>query len=82
MQYHQPTKKFVVSPVQIERVADHICYALKKVREAGGLPLTPYESGPLTASDHAQCALMDIAKALDIDLGQSQHHRLDLSQYD
>ncbi|EKO3414734.1 hypothetical protein N2V14_004086 [Vibrio fluvialis] len=80
MKYHQPTKSFVVEPGTIEQVADSIKYSLKLVRESGGKPLTPYDVLMMDDCDHAQSAIMDIAAALDIDLGHRRFNKLDLTE--
>ncbi|EJC7175933.1 hypothetical protein DC915_RS01590 [Vibrio parahaemolyticus] len=80
MKYHQPTKSFVIEANTIERVAESIKYSLKMVREAGGKPLKPYDvNGMMDDCDHAQATIMDIADALDIDLGHRRFNMLDLS---
>lgn len=80
MKYHQPTKKFVIEPLAIEQTADCLRYAIKKIREAGGKPLTAYDAAIWDDHDLAQAAIMNIAEALDIDLGHKQFNKLDLTE--
>ena len=83
MNYHHPTKQFTVEPHKLEHAAYSFIYALRHVREASGLPLTPYErEGGLTNADHAQKGILDGAKAMGIDLGAEWGNELDLSKRD
>ncbi|USD58903.1 hypothetical protein J4N45_10215 [Vibrio sp. SCSIO 43140] len=65
-----------MSPQTLEQTANNLVYALIRVREAGGKPLSPYQlEGGMDACDHAQASIVDTAKVLSIDLG---HHRFNL----
>lgn len=81
MKYHAPTNSFVIGSDDLRRVASHLRYAIRQVREQAGLPLTHYRrEGALEAPQFAEGALLEIAEMLDIDLGASQIGRLDVSE--
>lgn len=80
MQYHQPTKKFVIEKSTIEATAESLRYAIKAIREAGGKPLTAYEVSGMDNYDHAQAAIMDVAQSLDIDLGHRRFNMIDVTE--
>ena len=83
MNYHYPTKQFTVEKDKFEWAARNFIYAMRHLREASGLPLTPYErEGKLTDADHAQKGILDGAKAMGIDLGAEWGNELDLSKRD
>lgn len=78
MKYHQPSGQFTITSETVAVVADSLRFALQQIRAAGGRPLEPYDALNLTDCDHAQAAIMDIAEALDIDLGHKRYNKLDL----
>lgn len=80
MQYHQPTKKFVIEQSTIETTAESLRYAIKAIREAGDKPLTAYDVLGMDNYDHAQAAIVDIAQSLDIDLGHRRFNKLDVTE--
>ena len=81
MNYHFPTKQFTVDSRKLESAAYSFIYALRHVREASGLPLTPYDrEGGLTNADHAQKGILDGAKAMGIDLGGDWGNEIDVSR--
>ena len=80
MNYHFPTRQLTVEADKLEIAAGSFMYALRNVRKAAGLPLTPYKrDGALTEADHAQKGILDGAKYLGIDLGADWGNELDLS---
>ncbi len=70
MKYHAPTKSFVIRQEQLEHVSLLLLFAIQKVREMGGRPLEGYKrNGPMESPEFAEATILDIARALDIDLG-------------
>lgn len=82
MMYHAPSGSLIVPTDALKRGASQFLWALKKIREAAGLPLDRYERepGPLQAADFAQIAVIEGALDLGINLGVTPHdyHKLDL----
>lgn len=81
MNYHAPSKKFVVEIASLESAAYNLRDALRRIRTIAGLPLDRYQrEGPLTDACFAQLSVIEAAEAVGIDLGVSRHkfHELDL----
>ncbi len=78
MKFHQPTGQFVVPQDKIAFVANSLRFALQRIRASGGRPMEPYDVLDLTECDHAQAAIMDVARALEIDLGHHRFNKVDL----
>ncbi len=79
MKFHAPTGALVVDQEGLQRAADGLLFAMKKIRILGELPLDKHERGALiTNADHAQKAIIDAAAALGIDLGARWGNELDL----
>lgn len=82
MDYHAPTKKFVLNIRDIESATYSFIYALRNIRQSNGLPLTKYERDVvLTEADHAQKGIIDGAKYIGIDLGANWGNELDLTEF-
>lgn len=79
MQYHAPTNQFTITVADLPRFAASLRHAIKKVREAAGLPL---EGGPrefpMTAACHAEYSILHACMAIGIDLGATRPGQLDV----
>lgn len=81
MQYHAPTRQFIVPTSTFHAVSLHLRYAIQHIRRSAGLPLTPHKpEGPLGEAQFAEIALLSAAQEIGIDLGASQPGRLDVSE--
>ena len=70
MRYHAPSKQFTVSPDQLQSCAANLLFAIKKIRQASGLPLEVSERhSAMSEACHAEQAVLDAAQAIGIDLG-------------
>lgn len=83
MQYHAPSKQFTVSLDSLTNSAACMRFAIKKIRQAAGLPLEGGER-PVQMSDacHAEQAILDASRMLGIDLGATQAGQLDVRSAD
>lgn len=80
MKYHAPTNSFTLDHGNLREAANTLLYAMRKIREISGLPLTKYDrDGILTDADHAQKAIINAANTLGIDLGAKWGNELDLT---
>lgn len=80
MKYHAPTNSLTIGVQDFANASFYLLYALRKIRESAGLPITPYvRSGPLQDADHAMKGIIDAAKALSIDLGAEWGNEIDVS---
>ena len=83
MTYNARTKRLEVRQDTLEIVSHQMIYALRCIRELAGLPMDRYkQEGPLKRADHAQKAILDMAKHLGIDLGAQWGNDLDLREPD
>lgn len=79
MIYHAPSGKWLLDPETIARTALNLRAAMKRIREAAGLPLDRYEiPAGLSKADQAQQNLITIARDLGIDLGSEWCNEIDL----
>lgn len=83
MIYHAPSKQFTVSLDSLQSSAACLRFAIKKVRQAAGLPLEGGER-PVQMSDacHAEQAILDASRMLGIDLGAARAGQLDVRSAD
>ena len=83
MTYNARTKRLEVHQDTLENVSHQMIYALRCIRELAGLPMDRYkQDGPLQRADHAQRAIIDMARHLGIDLGAEWGCDLDLREPD
>lgn len=81
MKFHAPTGAFTVDQDDLQSATHGLLFAMRKIRKLAGLPLDKHErTGPLSAADHAQKAIIDAAAALGIDLGAQRGNELDLRE--
>ena len=79
MQYHAPSKQFTIPAADLERAAYLLRHALRKIRQAAGLPLDRYKKeGPLDPAEMAQLDIIDAARKLGIEMGAEWGCELDL----
>jgi hypothetical protein len=79
MQYHAPSKQFTIPAADLERAAYLLRHALRKIRQAAGLPLDRYVSkGHVSHADSAQLDIIDAARKLGIEMGAEWGCELDL----
>ncbi len=80
MKYHAPTKSLTVDTKAYEDASFYFLYAMRKIRESAGLPLTAYSrDGVLQGPDHAMKGIIDGANKLGIDLGADWGNEIDVS---
>lgn len=80
MKFHAPTGQFTISNKDLEHAARSMKAVIKHIRELSGKPLTKYSvDGPMEAPEFAQQRVIDIAKAIGIDLGSEWGNELDVS---
>jgi len=81
MIYNAKTKRLEIRKDTLERVSHEMIYTLRCIREFAGLPMDRYkQEGPLNRADHAQRAIIGIAKQIGIDLGAEWGCDLDLRE--
>jgi hypothetical protein len=80
---YNPLKGVIqISPEEAKRGAEYLLYAIRKIKVAGGLPLTPYKhDDPLSDYDFAMHGILDGAKALGMDLGGSWGNEIDSTNH-
>ncbi len=80
MRFHAPTKQFTVSLDQIQSCTDNLQFAIKKIRQAAGLPLdgNAYQGAAMDDACHAEQAILNACQALGIDLGATRAGQLDV----
>lgn len=78
-----PIKGLVqMTPEDAKSGALYLLYAIKQIKIASNLPLTPYKlDGPLRAPDFAMKLVLDAAERLGIDLGARWGNEIDSSQH-
>lgn len=79
LKFHAPSGCFILPRDGLAKTAHNLRQAMRRIREAAGLPLDRYEvSGSLSPADLAQQNLVTIARDLGIDLGAEWGHEIDL----
>lgn len=79
MQYHAPTKGFVVEMDALAGAAFDLKWAIQQIRKQACLPFEPHKTeGAMGAPQHAEQAILDAARRLGIDLGAQRHGQLDV----
>lgn len=77
--FNAHTKNLEIPIATLEKVSFELVYTLRSIREIAGKPMGKYKRpGPLEPSDHAQRAVLDIAKALGINMGATWGNEIDL----
>lgn len=81
MRFHAPSGGFILAAEELRRASDNARYALRNIRRAAGLPLTPYPDPVcLTPAEHAQRGVLDAMKSVGVDMGAEWGHQLDLTE--
>jgi hypothetical protein len=58
-----------ITPDEAKRGAAYLLYAIRKVKQSAGLPLTPYkQDGALTDADHAMHGILEAGEAMGLSL--------------
>jgi hypothetical protein len=82
MKYHAPTQAFTVEPEHLAQSTGYALYAIRKIKEAAGLPLTPYKrTVALNNPDFAMRGIIDAFQRLGIDLGAQWGNDIDSSNH-
>lgn len=67
-----------MSPDDVKCAAGNFLCAIRNIKRAANLPLTPYKhDGPLSYADHAMHNILDGAEHLGIDLGARWGNEID-----
>lgn len=86
MMYDPAKDALIVNTGDARRAAYCFRNAIKHIRLLAGLPLSGYtkEEGPMASPHFAECAILDAAKCLGIDMGQgdAMYGSLNLSDKD
>ena len=81
--FNAHTKNLEIPVATLERVSYELTHTLRSIREIAGLPMDKYpRSGPLEHADYAQCAVLEIANALGINMGAKWGNEIDLRNAD
>lgn len=81
MEYHEPTKSFVVTVGALERAAADMKWAIQNVRRQAGLPLGPHATEtPMDAAQFAEAAILSAARNIGINLGAQRPGQLDVRE--
>ncbi|ALN21817.1 hypothetical protein [Ectopseudomonas mendocina] len=80
MRYHAPSKQFTVSLDQLQSCTVNLLFAIKKIREAAGLPLdgTGRQGAIMSDACHAEQAILNACQSMGIDLGATRAGDLDV----
>lgn len=79
LKFHAPTGCLLLPNDALAKTAHNLRQAMRRIREATGLPLDRYEvPGPLSPADLAQQSLVTVARDLGIDLGADWCNDIDL----
>lgn len=83
MKYNPKNKTLSVETKNLDNVYFYARHAIKQIRIAENLPLTPYDrEGSLLSHDHAMISIIDMCECVGIDMGLESSHdfnKLDLS---
>ena len=83
MKYHAATKKLVIDLEALENIAFLCRHAIRNIREIKRLNPAGYDwSKPMEAAQFAEKDVLDIAAALEIDLGTPVNGRLSFGDLD
>lgn len=81
MKYNIKNRKLEISPDDMDRIGNHLLYAMKQIRKIAKLPMDKYEKDSgLTEADHAQKSIINAAEIIGIDLGGTWGHQIDLRE--
>ncbi len=77
--FNAQTQNLEIPLETLKRVSGELTYTLRCIREIAGKPMGKYRrEGPLEPDDHAQRAVIDLAKAIGINLGADWGDQIDL----
>ena len=83
MKYSAIHQKFIIGEDELKRASHAILYAMKRGRILANVRLGKRKhDGPLTDLDHLECGIIEIAKAIGIDLGAEWGYEIDLTDKD
>lgn len=81
--FNAQTQNLEIPLETLRRVSGELVYTLRSIREIAGKPMGKYKrEGPLEPVDHAQRAVIDLAKAIGINLGADWGDQIDLRTKD
>lgn len=82
MTYNFQSKAFTITEDSLRLAGMNGMYAIQCIRKSHGLPLGKYEHSPgsLSDADHAQKAVIDLLKAIGVDMGVFWGHELDVTK--
>ena len=81
--FNAQTKSLEIPVATLERVSYELIYILRSIREISGLPMDKYpRPGVFEPADHAQRSVLEIAKALGINMGAKFGNEIDLRRTD
>ena len=77
--FNAHTKNLEIPIATLERMGCELIYTLRCIREIADLPMDKYhQSGLLKPADHAQRAVISVAKEIGINLGADWGNEIDL----
>ena len=80
MKYSPKHQAFIIDQASLNLVSNCLLYAMKKARQVAGIPAGRREmEGALQPIDHCEKAIIDAAKAINIELGADWGSELDLT---
>jgi len=78
---YDPIKNALIIEIKdVQRAAHSIRYTIAHIRKLAKMPLRGFkhQSGPMTDSEFAESALLDLAKELGIEIGATRYGELDV----
>lgn len=83
MNYSFKHKSFLIKPSDLDSVAMSLLYVMRQARIIAKAPMGKRKSpGPLTDLDHLEKGILDAAKAIGIDFGETWGDKIDLSDFE
>jgi hypothetical protein len=80
MKYSAIHQKFIIDEGELKRASHMLLHTMKRSRILAGVPLGKRKSeGALTNLDYVEMGIIEIAKAIGIDLGAEWGHDIDLT---
>jgi hypothetical protein len=83
MTFNAKNGKLQVSPDDAQRAGNCFLYAIRKIKESSGKPLTPYKHDmrPIDDAEHAMHGILSGAESLGLDLGARWGNEIDSTNH-
>lgn len=83
MNYNPNKSVLQITPAEADQAGAYLLYAIKKIKQSAGKPLTPYKHDmrPLDDAEHAMHGILSGAAALGMDLGARWGNEIDSTNH-